>query len=138
MNIDLDKKDLIALVRGSDPDYGIMEEPLIAKAGRYVGGFTDSWQWGNLEQLTEIELEQIYLRCKWSHKEENRLKASPPQEPDPNRKVVEFTGSKGEKYWMDLDAMGQMENFYKEVEARGFGFKPIEASNEFVDKIMKK
>ena len=65
MNINLDRKGLEALVRGLSPDYNVMDNELIKKAGSYHGGFVDKWSWNyNLDELTDIELIEIYNICK--------------------------------------------------------------------------
>ena len=66
MTVELDKQDLIALVRGTEPSYEQMEHPLVRIHGRYVGGFVDRWEWNisSLEELSEKLLWQIYQYCK--------------------------------------------------------------------------
>lgn len=65
-NVRFSKRDLIAMVKGSAPSYGHFEDPLIKNRGRYIGGFTDKWEWDSsaLEKLTEEELHAIYQICK--------------------------------------------------------------------------
>lgn len=65
MIVDLDRKDLEALVKGSYVGYSLITNPLIKKAGYYIGGFHDEWRWNSsLEQLTNEELFEIYMMCK--------------------------------------------------------------------------
>jgi len=104
MEIELDKEGLISLVRGTCPNYHIFEDALIARAGHYVGGFHDKWEWNDLKPFTEAELYSIYYKCKESFKEEN-IPARTPQLPlDPNRKIIVTTMSNGSKIWMDEDS----------------------------------
>lgn len=63
--MELDRKDLIALVKGSEPSHETMSHPLLKRAGSYNGGFNDSWSWNYfLDEFTDDELMQIYLICK--------------------------------------------------------------------------
>ncbi len=104
MNVELDKAGLISLVRGTCPNYHIMEEILISQAGRYVGGFHDKWEWNDLNHFTEQQLKAIYDNCVWSWKEEN-IPAPTPREPlDPNRKIIQYTTDTGQKFWIDEEA----------------------------------
>ena len=47
MLIDVDKEMLASLVRGMDPAYEIMEDPLIKFKGYYCGGHSDRWIWNH-------------------------------------------------------------------------------------------
>lgn len=63
--LELDKKDLVSLVKGTVPYYYVMEHPLIAANGRYVGGFVDDWRWNySLDHLSLEELKEMYFICK--------------------------------------------------------------------------
>ena len=66
MIIELDKKDLAALVSGTLPPYEMMWELSRQQLGDYTGGFSDKWDWKKyrLEMLTEEQLYDIYLRIK--------------------------------------------------------------------------
>lgn len=66
MEVTLDKKDLILLVKGSCPNYNVFAYELVKKTGRYVGGFVDKWEWDqrSLELLSEEQLWLLYLTCK--------------------------------------------------------------------------
>jgi hypothetical protein len=69
MKANLDRKDLINLVKGIYPYYKIKEHPLIKKLGYYTGN-KDEWAWkvNELSKLTEIELFHVYKTCKESWK----------------------------------------------------------------------
>lgn len=61
MIIDLDKKMLSSLVRGINPDYGVMDHPLVKNKGQYWGGFKDEWQWSfSADDYSEQELWDTY------------------------------------------------------------------------------
>jgi len=62
MNIDLNKKDLINLVKGTSPYYDEMEHPLVQANGSYTGGFVDKWSWNryDLEELSKKDLWRLY------------------------------------------------------------------------------
>lgn len=66
MNIEVSKKELIALIRGTEPHYSIMDDSLVSKVGRYIGGFNDRWEWNNseLNNLSESELLALFIRIK--------------------------------------------------------------------------
>lgn len=70
MKQELDKKDLIALVKGTIPNYGIMQNTLVKSNGYYIGGLGDSWHWhqDKLNELSESELWELYQLCKNSFK----------------------------------------------------------------------
>lgn len=67
MIIEVDRKDLEAMVKGTCPSYDVMNRPLIAANGSYVGGFVDDWKW-SLKFNTEEELFEMYKVCKNSWK----------------------------------------------------------------------
>lgn len=62
MTVELDKKDLISLVKGICPSYQIMDDPYIRQLGSYRGGMNDEWSWNSykLEELTEETLFKLY------------------------------------------------------------------------------
>ena len=65
MIVELNKEDLISLVKGIKPDYKWFKEPLVSRCGNYVGGLVDDWFWNsNLEDLSEEELWELYTICK--------------------------------------------------------------------------
>lgn len=64
MHLDLDKNDLISLVKGSQPNFSVMIHPSVQKYGNespYRG-----WEWDNhrLKECNEDELLNIYTICK--------------------------------------------------------------------------
>ncbi len=66
MLVELDKKSLISLVKGSVPDYSVMDHALIRVNGYFVGGHVDKWEWNSLIDVSEQDLYQIYIICKES------------------------------------------------------------------------
>lgn len=65
MLVDLDKKDLLRLVKTTSPAYSDYEHPMIKSFGSHVGGMTDRWEWNNrLGLMTEPMLWEVYLLCK--------------------------------------------------------------------------
>ena len=52
MKVDLDKADLVCLVKGITPNYEAFDEPLVKRCGYYEGGFSERWEW-NKSQLME-------------------------------------------------------------------------------------
>ena len=69
MRLELDKSDLVSLVKGSVPNYSVMEKPLISISGIYNGSY-DKWEWNYKfeEKLTEQELLDMYILCRDSWK----------------------------------------------------------------------
>lgn len=59
MLVNLEKKDLNRLIRGSVVPYELFDHPLVKKAGHYYNGSigTDGW---NTNDLTEEELWDLY------------------------------------------------------------------------------
>lgn len=70
MVIELEKEDLVNLVKGSNPHYNVMNDSLIKQCGSFIGGHHDRWEWDNssLEKLTESQLWQMYSVCRDSWK----------------------------------------------------------------------
>ena len=68
MKVELDREDLLSLVKGKTPYYSVFEEPIVKKNGKWIGGHVDKWQWGNIESLSNEELFELYTICKNSWK----------------------------------------------------------------------
>jgi hypothetical protein len=70
MTLELDHKDLVKLVLGTEPYYNIMEHALIKNTGHFVGGFVDEWRWNVvvLNKLSDERLVEIFKLCKQSWK----------------------------------------------------------------------
>ena len=63
--IDLDKEDLIALVKGFDPTYEQMEHPLCKKNGTFSGSYGRwDWNYDAFKDSSEQELYNFYLYLK--------------------------------------------------------------------------
>lgn len=59
----LSREQLIKIIRGTELahfGYGILDEEIIMKAGTFTD--LNGWRWGNLEKLTDAELEVLYCR----------------------------------------------------------------------------
>ena len=66
MKVELDRKDIIALLKGTEPYYPIMEK-IPKDLGYFVGGFADKWYWNNFSEdckYTDEYLYNLYLMCK--------------------------------------------------------------------------
>ena len=72
MWVDLEKEDIVRLVRSQTVPYELVDEYTAKGYGRYVGGFSDKWVWSNdkLETLSEKELLILYKQFKdyWKEK----------------------------------------------------------------------
>lgn len=62
MTVELDKKDLVSLVKGILPSYQLIDDPYIRQLGSYRGGSVNEWSWHvyKLEELTEETLFKLY------------------------------------------------------------------------------
>ena len=69
MTVDLEKIDIINLVRSTTPYYNDMIEITEMKLGYYIGGFSDEWFWLSKndsvwDNFTEQELFDLYKKLK--------------------------------------------------------------------------
>ena len=69
MTVDLEKIDIINLVRSTTPYYNEMSEIEEMELGSYFGGFSDRWDWEHEESevwdnFTEQELFDLYKKLK--------------------------------------------------------------------------
>jgi hypothetical protein len=69
MKIEIDRKGLEILVKGSEPYYDAFNNPLILKAGHSYYDQYGTTQWEKLHNLTDDELYEVYLICRnsWKH-----------------------------------------------------------------------
>ena len=66
MNVELDRKDIISLLRGTTPAWSVMDK-IPKELGSYVGGFVDGWQWNYISEnvpYSDEYLFNLYLICK--------------------------------------------------------------------------
>jgi len=67
MKLDLNKKDLISLAKGTSPNYAAMKIPKIKENGVFEGSYGRwTWNYDAFENLTEEEIYNIYLICRES------------------------------------------------------------------------
>jgi hypothetical protein len=72
MFVNLEKSDLIALVKGSYVPYELFSDPLFERTGFYTD-YNMRWNWkAELEKLTESELLQMYETIKEHNKKKNQ------------------------------------------------------------------
>lgn len=66
MILDLNKDEIISLIKGSSISYKQMDIPKIKWCGNYMGGFVDEWRWNDerLRELTEDQLMELYKLIK--------------------------------------------------------------------------
>lgn len=71
MTVELDRKDIISLLKGTKPNYLVMDK-IPKQLGYYVGGFVEDWRWNNIDEnnttYTDEYLYNLYLMCKNSWK----------------------------------------------------------------------
>lgn len=66
MLVELEKKDIITLLKGNTPPYHIINK-IPADIGHFVGGFVEKFDWTITEsdcQYSEEYLYNLYLMCK--------------------------------------------------------------------------
>ena len=70
MNVELDRKDIISLLRETTPAYSVMDK-IPKELGSYVrgfiGGFIDGWHWNYISEnvpYSDEYLFNLYLICK--------------------------------------------------------------------------
>jgi hypothetical protein len=67
MNVDLKQEDLVSLVKGTTPNYSVLDHPLVRGRGRWTGGHVDRWDWNyTVHLMKEDELWGLYLICRES------------------------------------------------------------------------
>ena len=69
MIVDLDRKDIISLLTGSQPNYSVIDK-IPEEFGYYVGGF-NIWRWNDISEngsYSDEQLYDLYLMCKNSWK----------------------------------------------------------------------
>lgn len=64
MKIELDRKVLEILVKGSQPYYNEFDNQLVKKAGHDYSDKYGRTSWQNLDALTDDELYEVYLICR--------------------------------------------------------------------------
>lgn len=66
MIVDLDRKDIINLLRGSSPSYEVWNS-IPQELGSFHGGMSDGWDWNNINldaPYSDKYLYDLYLKCK--------------------------------------------------------------------------
>ena len=69
MIVDLDRKDIISLLTGSQPNYSVIDK-IPEEFGYYVDCF-NIWRWNNISEnlsYSDEQLYDLYLMCKNSCK----------------------------------------------------------------------
>ena len=69
MIVDLDRKDIISLLTGSQPNYSVVDK-IPEEFGYYVSGF-NIWRWNDISEnvsYSDEQLYDLYLMCKNSWK----------------------------------------------------------------------
>ena len=63
--VELEREDLVRLLKGVEPDYEQMENPFVKENGRFNGSYgTWSWNWDAFEGCGEIELWGEYCKLR--------------------------------------------------------------------------
>lgn len=64
MIIDLQRREIINMVKGMDPSYKYVDHPIAEQNGYYTGGFCDKWEWSYDSEFvgfTDEELWDFYI-----------------------------------------------------------------------------
>ena len=64
MKVELERKDLEALVKGKPPYYNQFNNPLVIKAGHRYSDQYGRTNWDSLSELTDEEMYKLYVICK--------------------------------------------------------------------------
>ena len=64
MLIEIDKRGLYSLVKGTSPNYSEFDNPLVKKAGHEYSDQYGKTNWYNLDKLTDMELYRLYIICR--------------------------------------------------------------------------
>jgi hypothetical protein len=66
MTVELDRKGLETLVRGTSPHYNLFKDTIIKRMGDYYGGFLDDWKWQYdfPPDITDEQLFEVYQKCR--------------------------------------------------------------------------
>jgi hypothetical protein len=66
MTVELDRRDIESLVRGTSPYYSLFEDTDIKRMGRFTGGFCDRWDWNYTfpYDITDEQLFIVYQKCR--------------------------------------------------------------------------
>jgi len=74
MLVELDGSMICSLIKGCDPDYHIMDHPLIKSKGYYCGGHNDRWVWNSNFTGSDEELWETYQLLRNPHQYVNKTK----------------------------------------------------------------
>ena len=71
MNVTLDRRDICSLLRGTDPFFSVMNDPIVIALGNWTGGFNERWNWNSLSSIeaskySDEQLFKTYELCKKS------------------------------------------------------------------------
>lgn len=66
MNIELDRKGLESLIKGTGPHFDAFKNNLVVKAGFEYSDQYGRIDWRNLSSLTDNELYELYIICRKS------------------------------------------------------------------------
>ncbi len=66
MRVELERKDIENLIKGTDVPYALMKDPIISKLGHYIGGFYDRWDWFSPmdKSITDEQLWETYQKLR--------------------------------------------------------------------------
>lgn len=69
MKVNLEREDLINLVKGTQPNYNVMNNEIVKRCGSFSGSY-GKWDWNYSfdENITDNELLGLYILCRDSFK----------------------------------------------------------------------
>jgi hypothetical protein len=71
MTVELDRTDIITLIKGCFIPFSMMDDKILKKMGKFIGGFTDEWRWEykpDISEFSDEELWNVYLKLKKDYK----------------------------------------------------------------------
>ena len=69
MKVDLTREGLISLVKGTEPNYGIMDSAIVKKCGTFSGSYGKwSWNYSFDDSITDQQLWDTYILYRDSFK----------------------------------------------------------------------
>lgn len=111
MLIDLNRNDLLNLVKGCEPGYNVFNHPLVMKSGTYHGGFAEQWSWDKLDDLTDDELTdddliELYRVCN----DETLVIPNEPEEIIPQRIKPDYGECKTVEDYLQVEWTNEVDN----------------------------
>ena len=61
LQVELDRFEILRLIKGIWPSYGLIDELTNQGFGKYIGGFAERWEWNNNDNFwKKYSIEQLF------------------------------------------------------------------------------